>query len=490
MLKSTLLLSVALAGSLHVNGQKAPAPLAPLPTPAQVEQMKMETYAFIHFTTNTFLNLEWGYGDAAPSVFNPDTLDCGQWVKTLLQGGLKGIIFTAKHHDGFCLWPTKYTDYSISASPYRHGKGDAVGELAAECRKQGMEFGVYLSPWDRHQASYGTPEYVDYYKKQLRELLTQYGPFFEVWFDGANGGDGYYGGAREKRTIDKIHYYNFPALFKMLNDANPNCIIHTDGGPGSRWIGNENGVAGETDWAFLTDKHMIPAGVEDHERVLGQGDADGSHWVHGEADVSIRRPNWFWSTTNDNLVLSPEQLVDLYFKSVGRNATLLLNVPVNIHGKIAKKDSLALVGYREIIDKTFAVNLLTKAKVTASTTRGKAFRPANVVDGKYDSYWATGDGVNKGSLTFRLRQPQTFNCLMLQEYIPLGQRVKRFSVEYLDRSGKWQTINAGQTTTVGYKRLLRFHPVSTSQVRVKFLDARGPLCINAVGAYRLPINKN
>lgn len=484
-MKMKYLLPGVLAFCLQpMSAQDAPSPVPPLPTEYQVTQMKMETYAFIHFTTNTFKDVEWGYGDAEPSVFNPDTLDCRQWVRTLQNGGMKGVIFTAKHHDGFCLWPSKYTDYSIQYSPYRSGYGDAVGELVSACRELGMEFGIYLSPWDRHQGSYGTAAYVDYYKNQLRELLASYGPIFEIWFDGANGGDGWYGGARETRNIDRTRYYDFPTLFSIVREQNPQCIIHTDGGPGNRWIGNENGVAGETNWAFLTDAHAIPAGVENYETVLGQGDEDGTNWVHGETDVSIRRPDWFWSSTNDSKVLSSDELVDLYYKSVGRNATFLLNVPVNIYGKISSADSTSLAGYYKIIQKTFANNLLANSSVSASTRRGSSFEAANAVDGDYDSYWATPDGTTSGTLTFTFGSKQNVNRLMLQEYIPLGQRVKGFTVQYLNGSNQWQTIDCGEeTTTVGYKRLLRFSTINTSGIRVNFTDARGPLCINNVGAY-------
>lgn len=463
---------------------EAPAAIQPVPTKYQVELMQMGTYAFIHFGPNTFQNKEWGYGDADPSVFNPDTLDCDQWVRTLQGGGMGGVIFTAKHHDGFCLWPSYFTDYTIRKSPYRHGYGNAVGELAAACKRLNMRLGLYLSPWDRHQANYGQPAYVEYYRNQLNELLLNYKNLFEIWFDGANGGDGYYGGAREKRIIDRQHYYQFDRLFALVNKLQPQAIIHTDGGPGSRWVGNEDGVAGETNWAFLTDAHAVAAGVENYETVLSQGDADGTHFVPAEVDVSIRRPDWFWSTTNESKVLTSKQLVDLYYKSVGRNSTFLLNVPVNIHGKISAADSTSLAGYYRILQSTFRTNLLNGAKVTASNERGTSFAAANVIADDYDSYWATADGTSTGTLTFTLPKATTLNRVLLQEYIPLGQRVKSFTVEYLN-NGQWTAIPCTDAmTTIGFKRLLRFSSdITTTGLRIRFTDARGPLCISAVGAY-------
>lgn len=483
-----LFLTTTLTAALLLNAEpasaQAPAPLQPLPTDHQLNLMKMETYAFIHFGPNTFTNKEWGYGDVNPSAFNPDTLDCDQWVNVLKAGGMKGVIFTAKHHDGFCLWPSKYTDYSIKYTPYQGGYGDAVGQLEASCRRLGMKLGIYLSPWDRHKASYSKPGYVEYYKNQLKEILLTYKDLFEIWFDGANGGDGYYGGANERRNIDRQNYYGFLTLFSIVNELQPQMVIHSDGGPGNRWVGNEDGVAGQTNWAFLTDAHAVPAGLANYETVLPSGDANGTNFIPAEVDVSIRRPDWFWSTSNDYKVLSAEQLVDIYYTSVGRNSTLLLNVPVDIHGRVPEADATALKRYREIIDKTFANNLLKGATVTASETRGSDFAAANTVDGNYDTYWATADGKKSGTLTYMFASPVEVNRFMVQEYLPLGQRVKSFVVEYTSDGTTWSSVNPGeQTTTVGYKRLLRFNTVTAKGLRLRITDSRGPLCINAVGAY-------
>ena len=461
-----------------------PAAVEPVPTPQQVAWQRMETYAFVHFGPNTFLDQEWGYGDADPACFNPTRLDCEQWVRTALAAGMQGIILTAKHHDGFCLWPSRYTDYSIARSPYKGGQGDIVAQLAAACRKHGLKLGLYLSPWDRHQASYGQTEYVDYYYNQLEELLTQYGPLFEVWLDGANGGDGWYGGACEKRTIDRRTYYDWPRGHELVARLQPGAIIFSDGGPGCRWVGNEDGHAGETNWSLLRIGEVYP-GYERYSELTG-GHADGDAWVAAECDVSIR-PGWFYHEREDTLVKSVDQLVDLYYRSVGHNATLLLNLPVNRDGLIHPIDSARAVAMHQRIKAELSHNLLAGAKVKASNIRDKRlYGTRHLTDGDPDTYWATADGVTRATLEFILPSPQRIDRLMLQEHIALGQRVRAFSIEYHNR-GRWHAIDPGEeTTTIGCKRLLRFGAVTTSRLRIRFDDSRGPLCISEVGAYCSP----
>lgn len=458
----------------------APAPVSPLPQPKQVAWQQLETYAFIHFGLNTFGDREWGYGDADLNDFNPTRLDCEQWARVCKEAGMKGIIITAKHHDGFCLWQTKYTDYSIRNTPYKDGKGDIVGELSAACKKYGLKFGVYLSPWDRHQAFYGTPLYREYFHAQLEELLTQYGDIFEVWFDGANGGDGYYGGARDTRTIDRRTYYDYPRAWQTVERLQPMAVCFSDGGPGCRWVGNEQGYAFATNWSFLRINEVYPG--YDRYKELQQGHADGDTWVAAECNTSIR-PGWFYHKREDEKVKTVDKLVDLYYRSVGHNGTFLLNFPVTPEGLIHPIDSANAVDFYKHVRNELRTNLIDKAKVKTSAERGTDFKANNLKDNNYNTYWATPDNVITASISIKFSKREKVNRMMLQEYIPLGQRVKSFTVEYLTEKG-WQNIDAGEeTTTIGYKRLLRFPTITTKEMRIRIADSRGPICLSELGAY-------
>ena len=457
-----------------------PDPILPIPEPKQVEWQQMETYAFIHFGLNTFNDREWGYGDTDPKVFNPTNLDCEQWAQTLVKAGMKGVILTAKHHDGFCLWPFEGTDYSVKNSPWKNGQGNVVKELSEACKKYGLKFAVYLSPWDRHQANYGTPEYLPYFYAQLHDLLTNYGLVFEVWFDGANGGDGWYGGAKDIRTIDRKNYYNYPRIYEMLDSIQPQAIIFSDGGPGCRWVGNEKGFAGATNWSFLREGEVHPGYDKSYE--LQYGHPDGNQWVPAECDVSIR-PGWFYHPEEDDRVKSPDQLVDLYYRSVGHNATLLLNFPVDRRGLIHPVDSANAVRFHEMIQQQLKTNLVAGMTPKVSNERGGDFVASALTDDNFDTYWATEDGVTTADIEFSFDTPTRMNRMMLQEYIPLGQRVKAFVVEYLDKD-TWLPVKLNEeTTTIGYKRLLRFETVETKGIRIRITDARGPLCLSNVGVY-------
>lgn len=483
MKKSLHLLSIpVVACCLSCTSGKVlpPEPILPVPEPKQVEWQQMETYAFIHFGLNTFNDREWGYGDTDPKTFNPTNLDCEQWAQTLVKAGMKGVILTAKHHDGFCLWPFEGTDYSVKNSPWKNGKGNVVKELSEACKKYGLKFAVYLSPWDRHQANYGTPEYLPYFYAQLHDLLTNYGPVFEVWFDGANGGDGWYGGAKDIRTIDRKNYYNYPRIYEMLDSIQPQAIIFSDGGPGCRWVGNEKGFAGATNWSFLREGEVHPGYEKSYE--LQYGHADGNQWVPAECDVSIR-PGWFYHPEEDDRVKSPDQLVDLYYRSVGHNATLLLNFPVDRRGLIHPVDSANAVRFHEMIQQQLKTNLVAGMTPKVSNERGGDFVASALTDDSFDTYWATEDGVTTADIEFSFDTPTRMNRMMLQEYIPLGQRVKAFVVEYLDKD-TWLPVKLNEeTTTIGYKRLLRFETVETKGIRIRITDARGPLCLSNVGVY-------
>lgn len=483
MRKSIHLLSIpVVACCLSCTSGKVlpPEPILPVPEPKQVEWQQMETYAFIHFGLNTFNDREWGYGDTDPKTFNPTNLDCEQWAQTLVKAGMKGVILTAKHHDGFCLWPFEGTDYSVKNSPWKNGQGNVVKELSEACKKYGLKFAVYLSPWDRHQANYGTPEYLPYFYAQLHDLLTNYGPVFEVWFDGANGGDGWYGGAKDIRTIDRKNYYNYPRIYEMLDSIQPQAIIFSDGGPGCRWVGNEKGFAGATNWSFLRKGEVHPGYDKSYE--LQYGHPDGNQWVPAECDVSIR-PGWFYHPEEDDRVKSPDQLVDLYYRSVGHNATLLLNFPVDRRGLIHPVDSANAVRFHEMIQQQLKTNLVAGMTPKVSNERGGDFVASALTDDNFDTYWATEDGVTTADIEFSFDTPTRMNRMMLQEYIPLGQRVKAFVVEYLDKD-TWLPMKLNEeTTTIGYKRLLRFETVETKGIRIRITDARGPLCLSSVGVY-------
>lgn len=456
---------------------KAPEPLYPLPTAEQLEWQKLETYAFIHFGLNTFNDMEWGYGDSPAVTFNPSDLDCEQWAATLKAAGMKGVILTAKHHDGFCLWPTKSTDYNISKSPYKNGEGDIVKELSEACRKYGLKFGIYCSPWDRNNAGYAYPEYVATYHKQIDELTSNYGPLFEFWFDGANGGNGYYGGANETRSIDPDNYYDYQRAKDTVLARNPRAMIF--GGPYQtvRWIGNEKGWAGETDWC---NAPQITS--ETNWKVNTYGCENGTEWLPAEVDVSIR-PGWFYHKSEDSKVKTVDELCDIYYKSVGRNANLLLNFPVALNGRIHPIDSANAVGFYQKIYNELSCNVLAGAKVKADNERGSRYSAEKTIDGNPETYWATADDYPYGTISFTMEKPVTVSRVMIQEYVKLGQRVKEFYLEG-ERDGNWFRIRPDDTlTTVGYKRIVRFNPVELDKLIVYFEESRGPLCISNIEAY-------
>jgi len=468
----TLITIVALCGSCV----KAPQPIEPIPTPQQVEWQKMETYAFVHFGINTFNDMEWGYGNSPASTFNPKELDCDQWVRTLKACGMKAVILTAKHCDGFCLWPTKTTDYNIANSPYKNGKGDLVKELSEACRKNDMKFGLYLSPWDRNNAEYAREAYVETYQAQVKELIENYSPVFEFWFDGANGGNGWYGGADETRSIDANHYYNYERATNTILQRNPDAMIFGGTVPTIRWVGNEQGWAGDTQWstASLSD-------FNDFE-YLTRGSKDGDAWLPSEVDVSMR-PGWFYHAREDHQLKSLAQLLDIYYRSVGHNANLLLNFPINLDGKIPTEDSIRITQWHQALQNDFSDNLLKTCTVTANNERGRRFKANKVTDGDWNTYWATGDGTNRGELVFEFPEKTNLNRIVIQEYIPLGQRVESFTIDRFI-NGKWLPVDAyDNLTTVGYKRIVRIKTVAMEKLRIRFKRAKGPLCISNVEAY-------
>ena len=453
-----------------VYAQTAPAPYGAIPTKHQLEWQDMEYYMFIHFGPNTFTDMEWGHGDEDPKIFNPKRLDARQWARTAKAAGMKAIIITAKHHDGFCLFPSKYSMHTVRESAWRNGEGDVLKELSAACREYGLKFGVYLSPWDRNHPKYGTAEYNDVFAKTLKEVHTQYGPIFEQWFDGAKG------------QGEKKQDYDFRLFNRVVHEHNPQAIIFSDIGPGARWMGNENGVAGETNWSTLnTDGFGVGADAPKPE-VLNKGDYQGRYWIPAEVDVSIR-PGWFYSASTDSKVKTLEQLVSIYHTSVGRNANLLLNVPVNRDGLIHPNDSTRLMELRRYLDASFKTNLIKGKQVKASGARGKQFSAQRLADGNADTYWSPDDGVKSADITINLGKPTQINRVVLQEYLPLGQRVREFTVLFWDNN-RWQTLS--NQTTIGHKRILVFPTLTTSKLMIIFPDMGVAPAISEVAVYKAP----
>lgn len=475
--KYLLIIVLVLCGC---STKKPPEPFGPVPSERQLKWHGMEYYMFAHFTVNTFTDKEWGYGDEPETVFAPSALDVRQWTKVAKEAGMKGIIITAKHHDGFCLWPSFYTNHSVKNSDWMKGKGDIILDLSKACTEFGLKMGIYLSPWDRNSAVYGTPDYLTYYRNQLRELLTYYGDIFEVWFDGANGGDGYYGGARETRHIDNKTYYDWPNTQKIVRELQPMAVMFSDAGPDVRWVGNERGRGSITNWCLLNRDEMYPGG--DFGRILGEGQENGRYWVPAEVDVSIR-PGWFYHDSQNSMVKTPERLLEIYYTSVGRNCNLLLNVPPDKEGLIHETDIKSLMGFKELLNREFENELAKGKRVTASDSRGRSFRPAFVNDGNSETYWATPDDIRSGDLIIDLGSETEVNRILIQEYIRLGQRVEKFTVSALV-NGEWNQLVEG--TTIGYKIIRKFPVIKTSEIKISIDQAKACPTISNIELFRAP----
>ena len=442
----------------------APAPHGPAPSARQMAWHRREVYGFVHFTVNTFTDREWGYGDEPESVFYPSALDCDQWVAAARAGGLKALILTAKHHDGFCLWPTATTTHNISRSPFRGGKGDLVRELAEACRRGGLEFGLYCSPWDRNHPEYGRPGYVDVFHAQWRELLTQFGPLCELWFDGANGGDGYYGGACEKRSIDARTYYRFDDLWAMCRELQPDAALFSDAGADVRWCGNESGFTSTTCWARVNPAGFVVGDPSPRQRLIS-GDADGSLWRPAEVDVSIR-PGWFWHA--NERARSGDNLFKLWLASVGRGAGLNLNLPPDRRGLIPAADVVELTRLRSLVEAFTAVDL--------ALGRGTGeFAP--LTDGSRASWWAAREPA--ADIVIELGQREALGGLRVEEAIAFGQRVEAFAVDV--RLGAW--IEVARGATIGAQRILDLAPAVGDAVRIRILASQAPPVLSRVMVY-------
>ena len=451
-----------------------PKPMDVVPSPQQLAWQDGEITVFIHFGVNTFSDREWGDGSEDPKIFNPTRLDARQWVRAAKAGGAKLLILTAKHHDGFCLWPSKYTEHSVKNSPWRDGKGDVVREFADACRAEGIKMGLYLSPWDRHEKTYGdSPAYNKYYLNQLTELLSNYGPVAEVWFDGACGEGA--GGKRQE--------YDWAAIHAKVRELQPDALMFSDAGPDIRWIGNEKGIAGKTCWSTV-DPGLVPyAGFNGPgiQRALQIGDPRGTVWRPGECDVSIR-PGWFWHKAEDDKVRSVDNLVDLYFKSVGRNSLLLLNIPPNTDGLLSETDVRRMAEFRAKLDEIFKTDLAAGKAAKAGNVRAfdTSYGPQQALDGNHDSYWTTDDGVTGSWLEVDLGKPTKINIARIQEAIALGQRVSAYRLQYLD-GNNWKTIVEG--TTIGRKKLDRFETFTARRVRLVIDKALASPVIQSFGLY-------
>lgn len=476
---------------LSVTAQKvsAPAPYGALPTEAQLRWQETEQYVLVHFTPTTFQNKEWGYGDADPKIFNPKKFDANQIVNAAKAGGFKGVIFVAKHHDGFCLWPTKTTAYNISASPFRDGKGDMVKEFEVAVRKAGLKFGLYCSPWDRNNEDYGKPEYVEKYRNQLRELYTNYGKLFITWFDGANGGDGYYGGKKENRNIDRATYYGWDKTWAISKELQPEAVIFSDNGE-VRWVGNERGFANETSWATFTPepiagKTVAVPGETDSEKAQS-GTRNGKYWKPAECDVPLR-DGWFYHADQDDKVKSVSELFEIYCKSVGRGACMDIGIAPNTDGLLHNNDVKALKDFGDFLKQTFSNNLAESAVITASEIRGDNqifYGTKNLTDNDRYSYWATNDEVKKAFVVLEWDKEHTFNIIRLRENIKLGQRIEKVEIDAF-MNGKWKKIS--EATSIGANRLVRLpNYISTSKLRIRIVESPVCIALSDIGVFKEP----
>ena len=414
----------------------------PTPTKQQLAWHEKEFYLFMHFGPNTFTNLEWGKGSEDPNVFNPTAIDCNQWASIAKASGAKGIIITAKHHDGFSLWPSKFSKHTVRESKWMNGKGDVIKMLSEACKKAGIEMGVYISPWDRNHPQYGTEAYNDIYIQTMKELLTGYGNLTELWWDGANGE-----GPNGKKQV-----YDFTRFKDSAMSYQPNILIFSDIGPHIRWVGNENGLINETNWNLLDTAGFKRGEGAPANDTLNRGNFNGKNWIGAEADVSIRK-GWFYHEEEDSTVKSGKTLFNLYLNSVGHGGNLLLNVPPNRKGLIAPQDSAALMDFRKIREAAFKTNLF-KSAITKN---------------------------NKNEIDITTAALVTINSIQLQEQIKFGQRVIRFEIYAGDKEADMKKI--ASSTTIGRKKIIQFPSVTAKHFKVKITETKASPLMGAVAGY-------
>ena len=432
----------------------------------------MEYYWFAHFGPNTFTGAEWGTGREKARVFNPSGFDARQWCKVAKAAGAKGIIITAKHHDGFCLWPSRFSTHTVRESSWKNGQGDVLKELSTACKEFGLKFGVYLSPWDRNHPDYGTPRYNQVFALMLREIFQNYGPIWELWWDGANG----------EGPNGKRQEYDWELFRKTVRQLSPSTVIFSDVGPDIRWVGNEKGIAGKTNWNLLNIEGFAPGEAGPSTDTLTTGNKYGSHWIPAECDVSIR-PGWFWRASEDTRVKKPEELFQLYLKSVGRGANLLLNVPPDSRGLIAAPDSASLVGFAALREKNFSHNLIRRSKVSLLIDN-KKIAARRLQDGSALSSEELPNPCQQ--VLIKLLWSTKLNCISLQEEISQGQSCSQFTVSLFNKKGK--LIKTLEGTTIGAKRILTFPTCKVNSIVFQVKEQKRPVRLAEISLFKLDEN--
>ncbi len=468
-MKKIFLLLVSALFLMTDGHSQSDSGVGPLPTERQLKWQDNNFYLFVHFGPNTFTNLEWGKGSEQEAVFNPTSLDCRQWCRIAKAAGAKGIILTAKHHDGFCLWPSAYSAHTVAQSSWQNGRGDVLKELSEACKAYGLSFGVYLSPWDRNHPAYGTAAYNDVFVNMMKEVVSRYGPFFEFWWDGANG----------EGPNGKKQQYDWHRFESTMRSIAPETPIFSDIGPDIRWVGNENGIAGTTNWDLLDTAGFTRGQGAPPVDTLNRGNVNGANWIPAECDVSIR-PGWFYHREEDSLVKTPRKLFDIYLKSVGRGANLLLNVPPDTRGLISSYDSAALMGFARLREESFHSSLLIKDK--ARILLGNKNLTGVLTDDNERTWADLGMDYTKAFLDLRFNRALQMNCIQIKEPVQIGQRVKSFTIEIY---GGDQLLYSLKQTTIGHQRILTFPVQSADRIRIRITDSKANPLISEISVYHI-----